>query len=403
MSPVVSPVVASAMLAVIASAGSACHTREFDLVDVKRDDLVVTVEVAGVLAAVDSTDVKPPVTPDAMSFKLNWMAPEGSEIAAGAPLVTFDSSDLDRNLESLNSQAEEWTTRQNQLREETGLARRSDALSILEQEASVQRATRQASVPPDLVPALTLRANQLDEQQAKAEFELAKKRAVYDQQSREAQIQGMLDSRANIARQIEQLTQSIARLTVTSPRAGTVIYATPSYSSDKRKIGDPVFSWDTVVQVAALGAMAGNGHVDEVDIARIAVHEPVTLKVEAFSDVRLHGTVASIATSVGPSDSDPSNIVKLQIAIDPTRACVLAPGMRFRGEIETQRIPSVIQVPAEAVFITPEGPVAYRATPGGLERVQLGLGHRSTETIEVTSGLSPGDRVSRTNPEQEAP
>jgi hypothetical protein len=54
------------------------------------------------------------------------------------------------------------------------------------------------------------------------------------------------------------------------------------------------------------------------------------------------------------------------------------------------------------VFVTPEGPVAYRETAGGLERVRLSLGHRSTETVEVTAGLSPGDRVSRVNPEQEA-
>ena len=172
---------------------------------------------------------------------------------------------------------------------------------------------------------------------------------------------------------------------------------------EKRKVGDQVSVSDSVVQIVALGAMAGNGRIDEADLARLAVHEPVTLRADAFPDVTLHGTVASIAPSVQPSYTDASNIVQIQIAIAPTRDCALRPGMRFRGQIEAQRIPGVIQMPAEAMFVAPDGPVAFRETAGGLERVQLSLGHRSTEAVEVTSGLSPGDRVSRTSPEEEAP
>jgi hypothetical protein len=51
------------------------------------------------------------------------------------------------------------------------------------------------------------------------------------------------------------------------------------------------------------------------------------------------------------------------------------------------------------VFVTPDGPVAYRKTAGGLERVRLALGRRNATAIEVTSGLAPGDRVSRVDPE----
>jgi HlyD family secretion protein len=391
-----------AAVALIVSVGCARAAGELAFVDVTRDDLVVTVEVAGELAAVDSTDVKPPELPETSNLKISWLAPEGSEVLAGAPVVTFEASDLDRMLESLQSQADEWKTRADQLREAAALARRGDELGILEQEAGVQRATILAGAPPDLVASLTLRGHQLDEQQAQAELVQARKKAVHDQRAREAQLQSLVDIRAGIARQITQLQHGIARLNVAAPRTGTVVYAT-SYNGEKQKVGNTPYSSDVVVQVVALGAMVGNGHVDEVDLARIAVHEPVTLRVDAFPDVRLRGTIASIAPSVQTSDTDPSHIVRLQIAIESTRACALRPRMRFRGQVETQRIPGVIQVPVEAVFVTPEGPVAYREAGGRIERVRLGLGRRSADAIEVTSGLSPGDRVSRTNPAQEAP
>jgi HlyD family secretion protein len=391
-----------AVLAAIASAGCARHAGELELVDVRRDDLVVTVDVAGQLEAVDSTDVKPPALPETSNLKISWLAPEGSEVVAGAPVVIFESSELDRMLESLHSQADEWNTRAEQMREAATLARRAGELAIVEQEAGVQRATILASAPPDLVAQLTLRGHQLDEQQAKAELAQARKKTAYDRRAQDAQIQSLVDVHAGITRQITQLEHSITQLSVAAPRAGTVIYAT-NYAGEKPKVGATPFASDIVVQVVALGAMRGNGHADEVDIARLAVHAPVTLRVEAFPDVRLRGTVASIAPSVQTSDTDPSHIVRLQVAIEPTTGCALRPGMRFRGQLEHQRIPNVIQVPVEAVFLTPEGPVAYRETAGGAERVRVALGRRSTEAIEVTSGLVPGDRVSRVNPEQEAP
>jgi hypothetical protein len=55
-------------------------------------------------------------------------------------------------------------------------------------------------------------------------------------------------------------------------------------------------------------------------------------------------------------------------------------------------------VPADAVFVTPEGPVAYRESGGKLEKVKLVLGQRNQSAIEVKQGLAPGDHVSRTEP-----
>jgi predicted acyl esterase len=145
--------------------------------------------------------------------------------------------------------------------------------------------------------------------------------------------------------------------------------------------------------------MIGNGQVDEVDMARLGERQPVLLRLDAVPDVQLHGTVASIAKTVQQkSNTDPSKVVKLKIAIDATTV-QLRPGMRFRGQVETEKLPNVIQVPAEAVFVTADGPVAYRKTAGGLERVRLTLGRRTATTIEIKSGLAPGDRVSRVDPE----
>jgi uncharacterized membrane protein (UPF0127 family) len=124
----------------------------------------------------------------------------------------------------------------------------------------------------------------------------------------------------------------------------------------------------------------------------------VSLRLDALPDVQLRGRVTDIARSVRPkSEAVPSKVVEIKFALDPTKA-PLRPGMRFRGEVETERVANVVQIPIDAVFVTADGPVAYRDRGDGVEAVPLVLGRRSSTMIEVTSGVEPGDRVSRSDP-----
>ena len=54
-----------------------------------------------------------------------------------------------------------------------------------------------------------------------------------------------------------------------------------------------------------------------------------------------------------------------------------------------------------AIFLTEQGPVAYRRSRLGSEPVRLTLGKSNAEYVEVVAGLSVGDEVTRAAPEQE--
>ena len=186
---------------------------------------------------------------------------------------------------------------------------------------------------------------------------------------------------------------------VKAPRDGTVIYPAMGNGA-RRKIGDGVWRMEVVLQVVGLSKMLAKGAVDEVDIARVAVKQPVTLRLDALPDIQLAGTVESIARNVrAKSEANPSKVIDIKVALAPTTA-PLRPGMRFRGQVETERVPAVVLIPADTVFVTPQGPVAYRDADGTLETVRLELGRRSETMIEVKSGLGAGDHVSRISPDQ---
>ena len=88
-------------------------------------------------------------------------------------------------------------------------------------------------------------------------------------------------------------------------------------------------------------------------------------------------------------------VVKLVVELEATDPRKMRPGMRFRGVIETGRIENALLVPADAVFPTDDGPIAFRRSAVGYGRRALTLGARNEASVEVKSGLDPGDRVAR--------
>lgn len=377
-------------------------TNEATFADVRRDDLVIGVDVEGELQAVDSTDTLPPPLPGVWNFKIAALAPEGSEIKKGDPLVGFDATEQIRDLENMQNESDAADKKLRKKRDDAALARRDDELKIAEAEAGLRKASLKTDAPSDLVASLDYKQVVLDEQGAKLALEAAKTHSQSAARSDAAEIQRLTDKADYARHRVEQLRANVMRMQVVAGRDGTIVYPV-NWRGEKHKVGDGVWRMENVVQVVGLGKMVGNGKVDEVDVARVDDKQHVTLRLDAMPDVQLTGVVQSIARSVeAKTDTDPSKVARLKITIDTTTV-PLRPGMRFRGQVETSRLPKVVQVPAEAVFVKPDGPVAYRDNGHGVERVKLELGKRTATMIEVKSGLAAGDRVSRVDVEAVAP
>ncbi len=386
-----------AALALLVFAACSKQAGELQFVDIKKADLVIGVNVGGALEAVDSTDIKPPPVPDLWNFKISAMAPDGINVKEGMPLVGFDPSELSRELENYLNEVEAAKKKLEKKRDDMALARREEELALANAEAGLRKATLKSEQPGELVATVELKALQLDKKAAELGLELTKNKATQTKRSDEAEMLSLREKLNYATLRADQLQKSIEKMSVKAARAGTIVYPT-NWRGEKKKVGDSTWRMEVVLQVVGLDKMIGRGEVDEIEMARVAKAQPVTLRLDALPDVQLIGKVDSIARAVrSKSQADPSKVVEIKIALEPTKV-PLRPGMRFRGEIEIERIKDVVQIPSDAVFVTPTGPVAYRETGGKVEQVALTLGKRSSTTIEVKTGLSAGDRVSRVDP-----
>jgi len=359
---------------------------------VERGDLVVDVDVSGTLKAVDSAAVGPPGIAGVWNYKLAMMAPEGEEIDEDALLLAFDTSELDQRLQQKQSERDSAAKQLEMKQAEAKVAEQDDRLALAEAEAEQRKAKLKAEAPADITAVVELEKARLDLELATKKVAYLQRKAESIRRSNQANIANWRSQRDRAEERVTEITAAIEQMQVKAPRAGTVIYET-NWRGEKKKVGDGVWRAETVLHVASLAQMEAEGEVDEVDAARVSVGQPVSLRLDSQADVELRGTIREISRTVQRQSPDnPLKVVRLKIELEDG-AARLRPGMRFRGNVETDRVEDALLVPLESIVATPDGPVAYRRTAEGSEPVSVTLGRRNAEKVEVTAGLEEGDEI----------
>jgi len=373
-------------------------------VEVRRGDLVVNVEVSGTLRAVEFSQLGPPQIRDHWNFKISQMAPEGEHIEAGELALAFDSSEL---TQLLRTQMAERDSAQKEI-EKTGkeleLEQRNDRLRLEEARARCRKARLEVEVPEEILEGNDLAKARLDLELAEREIAYLERRLEAAERASRAALAALQATRDTADQKVRELKDAIEAMSVRAPRAGTVIYVT-DWRDDKKKVGDSCWRGEEVIELPDLSRMMAKGEVDEADAGRVAEGQRVRLTLDAHPDVHFAGRVESIWRTVQrQSWRTPQKVVRMDISLDETDVRRMRPGMRFRGEVEVERAEAVLTVPLETVFTTSEGPVVWRETLLGAQRVVVRLGRRNATHVEVLDGLSEGDRVSTRSfePEEQA-
>jgi len=368
-----------------------------DWAEVGREDLVTGVEVAGTLSAVDSAVLGPPQIEEMWNFKIAFMAPEGTEVRQGQPVLGFDSSELEGKLQEKMAERDSAEKELEKRLTNLEISRGEDEMRLAEAQAKQRRAALKLRVPTELVAAKERAQTSADLSLVDKEIAYLEKRLKLQKSQALAEVGSLRDKRDRAAARVREVESAIAQMTVTAPRAGTVVYASdPRRDREKKKVGDSCWRGERVMEIPDLRRLRADGQVDEADAGRVAVGQRVTFRLDAHPDVLYSGVVRSLGGTVQTrGQNDPVKVVGLQIALDRTDPQRMRPGMRFLGTVEIERAPKVLVVPAEAVFNHADGPVVYRRTRWGFTAVHPTLGRRNARWVEIRAGLAPGERVAR--------
>jgi multidrug efflux pump subunit AcrA (membrane-fusion protein) len=362
---------------------------------VGRDDLVLEADVSGTLRATRSREIGPPAVGDNWDFKIVKLASEGSEVKAGQAVVSFDLSEVERQLAERTAERDAAAQEIAKKKIDLSLARREGDMRVAEAEATLRKAQLKADLPPQYTAAVEVKLAQIDLEAAEAELAAAKRRLAYQMKLGDAELAFLRDRHSRAEVRVQRLEATSKQMTVRSPVAGLVVHYT-SWRGEKKKVGDSCYDADECVEVVDVSEMMGKAEVDETESARMRVGQKARLRLDALPEIEWAATVARIRPTVyRQSPRTPLKVIGMDLALERTDRSRMRPGMQFRGRIETGRVPKVLLLPLEAVFIRPDGPVAFKRTSVNHELVRLQLGRRNSRVVEVLGGLEEGDRVSR--------
>ncbi len=374
---------------------SACGSSEpGEWTTTTEDSLVVGVEITGALKATESISLGPPNVENMWEFKIAALAPEGEVAKIGDMLAVFDASTLQEQRVARMNERESAEVALQKRQVEVRLANQDDALALAEAEAAVRKAAVSADQSEELTGSLALAKAKLTLSAAEETVEHLRAQQKRKRASAQSSLATLRSNVATATRHVERLDTEIASMTLVAERSGTVIYG--DNWGNKAKVGDTIWRLGVAVEVASLDSMMAKGVVDEADSAKLKVGQTVRMRLESEPDQEIVGTLTKIAKTLQrKSDTIPTKVVSVELSIEAAGDLKLRPGMRFRGDVETQRLDSAVIAPLAAIFPSPEGPVAYVKTGDGPERRVLELGLRGKRGIEVRKGLKPGDQISR--------
>lgn len=177
--------------------------------------------------------------------------------------------------------------------------------------------------------------------------------------------------------------QRLGEASLVSPVGGTVttLDLTP---------GEFVQAGRPVVTVADLERLEINLSIDETDIPRVQLGQPVSLDLDAFPGEKVEGVVREIA----PSATTVQGVVNYDVRIDVTSNNVaMKPGMTANANVQVARQENVLLVPTRSIRAQGSKRLITILENGQLKEVTIQLGLSNEQDTEILSGLDEGAQV----------
>ncbi|NJR60569.1 MAG: efflux RND transporter periplasmic adaptor subunit [Cyanobacteria bacterium CRU_2_1] len=379
---------------------------------VKRVTLPIAIAANGTVDPKQSTNVSPKTSGRLKRLVVD----EGDTVEVGQILAYMDDSDLQGQL--LSSQGQLAAAEAN-LRKAIAGNRPQEVAQSQAQLKSAKASLRQAE--SDLrrnqqlygegaISAQTLDTVRTTRDTAQATVEATQQATALSQSG--SRPEDIDQARAEVIQAqgaLKTIETQIEDAVIRAPFSGTITkrYADPgdfvapttSASDTSSATSSSILSLASTYQVVA--------KVAEIDIARIQVGQPVTLKADAYRDQTFAGRVAQVAAEATVT----SNVTSFEVRVDLVADLqpLLRPGMNVDVEFKAGELANVLVVPTVAIVRQQEGegvlvkqgtnsrftPIQTGATVGNQTEVRSGL--KGDEQILISAPRSPSQSPSQSS------
>lgn len=383
--------------------GRGASAVDVESVEVTRGTFHDRATIRGEIKALRSQALTAPS--DAGELRVLELAPNGSKVKQGDPVIAFDATSLRQRLDE----------KQSDLRASQAEISKAEAEGRLKlEEFTTGRVTAEFDVERAR---LDVKAGELqsrfDEQKARLglsdkEQKLRETDTVLSSgRAATAATVGGLEGKLERAQaEVGRTSRGLRALIIRAPTDGVMVvldnWRAGQFGQGSRpfQVGDAAWAGAQIAELPDLSSARMTAMVDEVDRSRLSTGQQATVRIDALGDIELPARLVTIGTIAKTDLSGgwpPKRGFELILELTRTEPR-LRPGMSAVARVAVGRHDNQVLVASRALFPRGGRTVAYVVTPHGIDPRFVSVAYRNDEVTAIASGLAPGDRVAVTAP-----
>jgi hypothetical protein len=328
------------------------------------------------------------------SLVITRLAPPGARVTRGDVLVEFDSQNQEKVAFEKAAEYRDFVEQIAKKRAEHEAARVKDE-SLREQAANKVEHLELEVLKNEMLAAIKAEKNNQDLDEARQR--LAALRASFDLKrlaaGAELRVLEIKRDRAKAA--MDHAAANAKALTIRSAIDGLIVPRQMWKGSGPADVqeGDQLWPGAPVLEVVNPASMQVRARVNQADLQHIRAGQRVTVRLDAYPDLVLPGTIAQVAPIALPgSFSSRVRTFSATVAIAGTSDRLL-PDLTAAVDVELDRVRNALVIGRDAVRVENGRPFVRVRDGSGTARRDVTLGPGDDVHVVVTRGLRAGDVV----------
>lgn len=362
---------------------------------VRRGDFRVTVTTSGELRAPKFVQIQlPQNAAQAQVFnglKILSLVPEGTIVKEGEKVAEIDRSPLatKQTEVTLSLQKVEAQYEQAMLDSTLNLGKAREDMKTMELSLEEKRIAKEQAIYE--APSVKRQA-ELDYE--KAERAMAQAKVDYKTKTEQAMAK-MREVGADRDRQrnlLKNIMDVMAAMSIHAPAEGMVIYV-KEWNGKKKTVNSTVSPWDpTVATLPDLSVMESLTYVNEIDVRKLRVGQPVSVSLDADPSRKLVGTIKQVANVGEQRPNQDAKVFEVVVNIEKPDTS-LRPGMTTGNEVETQALKDVLFVPLDALVVEDGISLVFKKDGNRIVKQEVATGAMNDDEVVIVKGLEDGETV----------
>ena len=377
----------------------------FKTSEVLQGELIVKISATGVVEPNFQVEVKSKASGEVLSFPFE----EGDRVKKGELLLQLDKSDEQRNVAKARADLSSSAAKYKKAQTSLILQKTKYSTDIKTSESEIETAIANLKESEDklnrqselyekkfvsresLDAAATLfKVNQENLVQAKTKLQRAKD-SIHDITMKENEIELVLSEVKSSEISLAEVEERLEETEIFAPINGVIIEKLVEEGQIIASGISNVSGGTSIATIADMSRLFIIADIDETDIGSVKIGHAVKITADAYPGKVFKGKVTRIAPQGLVENS--ITIFKVKIEVKGSGKNLLKPMMSSNIDIVTRKVKDAVYTTRAGIRKDDDGKYVMLLKNDEPEKVRVETGIRNPIHMQITSGLSPGDKV----------